>query len=1276
MMMMRSETYPLKTASQAITRSLCGMGTLALWFLAIGLMFSGAALASDPAGDKVPLFFVENAGQAPAPVRFVAQGSGGSAWFSPGEVDFHAGQALVRIFAAGSNPAVKIEGIDRLPATANFLVGPEEHWRTGVPLYRSIAYRGLYPGIDMIYGSDGGNLKSQYVVQPGADPSRIRLAYLGADRPVIDQSGALIVTVQGDRLREEAPLIYQVRSGQRELVPGRFAVAVDGTVGFAAGRYDTSLALVIDPTMVYSTLLGGSGSNAATAVALDSSGDAYLAGFTASQNFPTASPEQNFNAGSNDAFIAKFNPNGNGLVYCTYLGGSADDRAYAIAVDASGDAFVAGYTNSSNFPLRSPIQSSLKGSRNAFVAKLNPAGNTLLFSTYLGGSGSDTAYGLALDSSGNAYVVGDTTSENFPAGNFQKTNHGSQNAFVVKIGSTGSALIYSTYLGGSSIDHGAAIAVDSSGAAYLTGSTFSTNFPVSSSAYQAAIGGGQDAFVVKLSADGNSLVYGTFFGGSGGSTGYPESGQAIAVDAQGDAYVAGSTSSTNFPVLGGVQSSLDGWVDAFAAEFGPNGALLYSTYLGGSGTDVANAIAVDASGAAYLAGYTISSDLPVTSNALQATYGGDYDAFVALLNPGGNSLLYLSYLGGNASDTASGIALDSSGNAYVAGWTLSPNFPVYDAYQSISTSNYAAFLAKFSFGTPPTNVGVTPSSGSGLTQTFAFQFSDTYGATDLSTVSVLFNATSSTSAACAVTYNRPANAFSLLTDTGSTPAGTIAPGSGSQQNSQCTLNGAGSSVSLSGNTLTLNLAITFQTAFNGSKNVYLQATNPLASNSWQQMGTWTVPAAFIQPTSVTPSSGSGSSQTFTFTYTDSKGYGAILSSMIIVNTTASVSNGCFIFFIPASNSLYLSNNAGTAWQGPITMGQSTTLTNSQCTLNASSSSFSGSGNNLTLNLALSFQSAFAGAKGVYAEVYDGVLDSGWSQLGTYTVASVPLAALSVAPSSGSGASQTFTFTYTDSKGYGAILSSMIIVNNTASVSNGCFVFFIPASNSLYLSNNAGTAWQGPVTMGQSTTLTNSQCTLNASPSSFSGSGNNLTLNLALSFQVAFAGSKGVYAEVYDGVLDSGWSQLGTFTVASVPLGALSVTPSSGGGMSQTFTFTYTDSKGYGAILSSMIIVNNTASVSNGCFIFFIPASNSLYLSNNAGTAWQGPITMGQSTTLQNSQCTLSAAGSSASGSGNNLTLNAAITFQTAFAGSKGVYVEVYDGTLDSGWAQMGSWTVP
>ena len=515
--------------------------------LLITLIGTGAVLAANPAGDAVPLVFIENHGQAPSAVRFMVKGSGLTAFFSAQEARFRLKDSFVRLQFPGASPSVRIEGLGRLPGEANFLIGGEEEWRLGVPLYGGVVYRGLYPGIDMVYGNSRRELKSEFVVAPGADPSAIQVRYLGSDEVRIDEKGALVIPVNGHELREQTPVIYQVRGGRHVLVNGSFAMA-GGVVSFIVNDYDRSLPLIVDPVLSYSTLLGGSSSDAATSLAVDSTGAVYVAGFTASYDFPAANPEQNFEAGSNDAFVAKLNASGNGLTYCTYVGGKGDDRAFGIAVDGGGSAYVTGSTTSSNFPLRNAFQGKLGGSKNAFILKLNPAGNTLVYSSYLGGSASDIGNGIAVDGSGNAYVAGDTTSLNFPAGGFQKNNNGGMDAFVAKVSADGSRLVYSTYLGGGYDDHGAAVAVDSSGSAYVTGSTYSSNFPVSHAA-QGTIGGGQDAFAARLSADGGSLLFSTFLGGSGGALGYPEAGQGIALDGQGNAYVAGTTSSANFPVL-------------------------------------------------------------------------------------------------------------------------------------------------------------------------------------------------------------------------------------------------------------------------------------------------------------------------------------------------------------------------------------------------------------------------------------------------------------------------------------------------------------------------------------------------------------------------------------------------------------------------------------------------------------------------------------------------------------------------------------------------------
>jgi hypothetical protein len=409
-------------------------------------------------------------------------------------------------------------------------------------------------------------------------------------------------------------------------------------------------------------------------------------------------------SGSVDAFVAKLGPGGNSLVYCTYLGGRGDDRAFGVAVDSAGNAYVTGWTGSSAFPTVAPIQSTLAGGKDAFVAKLNAAGNALVYSTYLGGAANESGNGIAVDSSGNAYVTGYTYSLNFPTlSAYQTSNRGPQNAFITKLSASGS-LVYSTYLGGNGNDSAAAIAVNGAGNAYITGGTSSTNFPTAAP-IQAASGGNQDAFVSKLNASGTGLVYSTYLGGSAGMVGSMEAGTGITLDATGAAYVTGVTSSTNFPVTAGAlqATNMGGGGDAFVAKLNPAGsALVYSTYLGGSSVDYASGIAVDFLGNAYITGYTASYDF-LSLRALQPGNAGPYDAFLTKLNPAGTGLVFSTYLGGTASDAANAVAVDSLGNAYVAGLTQSTDFPLKNPLQPVNGGSYGGFVSKIS---PGWNAGV------------------------------------------------------------------------------------------------------------------------------------------------------------------------------------------------------------------------------------------------------------------------------------------------------------------------------------------------------------------------------------------------------------------------------------------------------------------------------------------------------------------------------------------------------------------------------------------
>ncbi len=583
------------------------------WVVIVWCLLSGWLVQPAHAGyGHVPMYFVENRGQFGGSARYVVRGPPFTGYFASAEVVFLAGGGALRISFQGANSTPAIEGMEPMVARINFLIGATGEWKTNLPAWNSITYRAVFPGIDLIYTSSGDRLKSDFIVAPGADPGVIGLRY-GTTRDTtavrLDETGALVLPAASGEFRENAPVLYQEIAGRRAPVEGSFLIRSDGTVGFRVGAYNHARTLIIDPVLSYSTYLGGGGMDAITSVAVDGAGNAYLAGWTTSTDLPSVNPAQALQGGSVDAFVAKLGPGGNSLIYCTYLGGRGDDRAFGIAVDSAGNAYVTGWTASSAFPTVLSLQSALAGGKDAFVAKLNPAGNVLLYSTYLGGAGNDSGNGIAVDSTGNAYVAGYTDSTNFPTRNaYQNSNRGSENAFVAKLSSSGT-LVYSTYLGGNGSDAAAAIAVDSSGDAYVAGGTTSTNFPTAAP-LQAASGGNQDAFIAKLSPAGNTLIYSTYLGGSGGLPGSMEAATAIAVDASGAAYVAGATSSTNFPVTSGaLQATNMGEGDAFVSKLNPAGsALVYSTYLGGSSVDYASGIAVDFLGDAYVSGYTASSD--------------------------------------------------------------------------------------------------------------------------------------------------------------------------------------------------------------------------------------------------------------------------------------------------------------------------------------------------------------------------------------------------------------------------------------------------------------------------------------------------------------------------------------------------------------------------------------------------------------------------------------------------------------------------------------------
>ena len=623
------------------------------------------------------LAFEPNEGQTNTSVKFTARAPQATLWLTSGGATLstsagpgpESGRVVLKLRFEGANRAPRIEGEDLRPGVSNYFLGRDPgRWRTGVKQFGKVRYRNIYPGIDIVFYGNPESLEYDWIVQPGADPANIRLRFDGADSIAEDARGDLVVKIAGVEIRNRKPRIYQ-RDGQCDhLVDGRYVLLGARQAGFVINGYDRAKALVIDPVLTYATFLGGSGGDFAAGIARDTQGNLILAGSTNSSNFPTkAGLFPGLTNAADVAFVAKINPaesGANSLIWSTFLGGSYNDQAAAVALDSSGNIYVTGETFSSNFPLKNAFQSSFSTAANC------------------------------TDSSGNANTCA--------------------HAFVSKFSADGKTLLYSSYLGGTNQDEAFGIAVDASGNAYVTGQTFSTDFTTSGSVYQNSQKGSGDAFLSKVSPGGGSLVYSTYFGGTG-----TDAGNAIIATSSGIVYVVGGTSSSDLPTTSNAyQAKLSGTTDtnAFLAKFDLSQSgtqqLTYSTYLGGTnGATFASAVTLDSAGMVYLTGATNSQAFPVSSGAYEKTFGGQLtntngtegvgDAFVTELNPsvqGSAQLVYSTYLGGALNDQGVGIAVDSKGRITVAGQTNSVAFPTTgSAFQKVndgSSPSDKGFIAR------------------------------------------------------------------------------------------------------------------------------------------------------------------------------------------------------------------------------------------------------------------------------------------------------------------------------------------------------------------------------------------------------------------------------------------------------------------------------------------------------------------------------------------------------------------------------------------------------
>jgi hypothetical protein len=695
--------------------------------------------------------FEPNVGQVDPAALFLERSSGQTVLLEPAAVDFVIARAgwnrtMIRMALLGANTEAKLDGRDPKAGHANYFRGSDpSRWHRQVPLYRRVTAHDLWPGIDgTYYGSDGA-FECDFVIAPTADPTRIRFGFDNAEA-VVTREGSLTVTADGQKVEFARPRAYQVVDHARIDVPVSYAVDnashSSGVVAFKLGPYDKRQPLTIDPKLEFSALIGGEYGNFGFGIGVDNDGGVYISGFTGSPNFPVKNAAQSTYGGDGDVFVTKFTPDGSDLVYSTYLGGSNMEGTTNLtplhmAVDANGSAYVTGLTFSSDFPTTLGAYDTACGTDgkcnqvcdpdtlqctsipDAFVTKLNLDGS-LAYSTFLGGSGDDEGYAIAIDPTGNAYVTGLTTSTDFPVtpGALQsKLAIGyapsfDVDAFVAKLSPDGKSLLYATYLGGTSQEIGYGIGVDNAGDAWVTGGTNSTDFPTTAKAMQQVAPGCDsfgtftcDGFLSEISPDASSLLYSSYLGGPIGT----DTGTALKIGSDGTIYIAGVTGSAVFPVTpDAFQLTPAG---CFLAKFDPSGTLKYATYLGGSGDDEVADMALGPGGTVFLTGGTTSQDFPI-KNALQPTFAtSNADAFLTEFDATGSSLVYSTYFSGPGFFIAGfGVAANSAGDAFITGRALDAEaFPITPGAYYAPGGDGSAFVSRISPVSLSGKLGANPS---------------------------------------------------------------------------------------------------------------------------------------------------------------------------------------------------------------------------------------------------------------------------------------------------------------------------------------------------------------------------------------------------------------------------------------------------------------------------------------------------------------------------------------------------------------------------------------
>jgi len=648
----------------------------------------------------LPMPFEVNRGQTDSRVKYLARGHHFVAFFLRDETVLLLGPsdtehgAVISMRLVGESPDAAPSAEGELASRVSYFIGNDRsRWQRALPTYGTLRYGGIYPGVDLLFYGSTGRLEHDFRVAPRANPGVITWEISGADRLELTRAGDLAIHAGGIDVSLRAPTLYQEGDRSRELVDGGYELVDRNHVRFRIGDYDPNRTLVIDPFIEYSTYVGGSGNDRSFAPAVDPGGNVYITGTTDSLDFPTIGPLQPRNAGGFDVFVTKLSANGSTVLYSVYLGGSGRDQGFGIVATSGGEAYVAGDTTSRDFPALKAIQG-FGGTQDAFVAKLTRDGTALAYSTYLGGADTDGAFDVRVDSKDRGVVVSGTTeSDDFPLRRpVQSTRGGGRDIFVAKLTSGGSALVYSTYLGGSLNEGNGALWLDSAGRAFVAGNTASPNFPLVHPLQSAYGGGMNDAFLSQIATDGSRLLFSTYLGGSAGDLGF-----AVTVDAADQPTIVGRTNSSNFPTVRPIQSGYAGGNDIFVAKLSRNlKGYIYATYLGGTGDENAFGAVADARGNVHLSGWTTSTNFP-TANPVQARNNGGEDVVFAALNPRGSALVYSTYFGGTGNERGDYIVADWRGGIYASGWTSSADFPTYLPVQpTYGGGTFDAFVVKIS----------------------------------------------------------------------------------------------------------------------------------------------------------------------------------------------------------------------------------------------------------------------------------------------------------------------------------------------------------------------------------------------------------------------------------------------------------------------------------------------------------------------------------------------------------------------------------------------------